>query len=319
MSFGAKLPEWFAEGVEPSETLKASGYQPGVKPAAQVFNWHLNKAYLALKELQEKAAETSWVEQQLDNIDVDVPDASLTVKGKTQLSNATDSTAEDRAATPRAVKETYDEAAAARITANAANAAATAAQDTANAASSAAAIAQSKADAAGNGVGPLSSLLTSAKGNVVSAVNELFTNVNDGKNVIASAIIGKGGTASGSDTFAQLAAAIRGLKGNVAMGYFDHASTSNLSITESVSGLSFTPRYVFMRIDTVANPGNQTRFLGLISNQPPFNFVIGLGARADLSSFIPAVGGFTVTVNFGITDSRITQLVSQLHEWIAVE
>jgi hypothetical protein len=36
---------------------------------------------------------------------VDIPDASLTVKGKVQLSNATDSTAEDRAATPKAVKD----------------------------------------------------------------------------------------------------------------------------------------------------------------------------------------------------------------------
>ncbi|MGZ7442172.1 phage tail protein [Paenibacillus sp. TH7-28] len=230
--------------------------------------------------------------------DINVPDASLTQKGITQLSSATDNTAEDRAATPKAVKAAYDAATAAQVTANAANTAAA---------------------SAGNAVGPLSSLLTSAKGNVVSAVNELFTNVNDGKNVIASAIIGRGGTASGSDTFSQLAAAIRNLKGNVAMGSFSRVFTSDLSITESVSGLSFTPRYIFIRLDTVAFPGNQTRFLGLISNQSPLNFIIGLGARADLVSFIPTSGGFTVTVNFGITDSRITQLGSQLHDWIAVE
>lgn len=36
---------------------------------------------------------------------VDIPDASLTVKGKVQLSSATDSAAEDRAATPKAVKD----------------------------------------------------------------------------------------------------------------------------------------------------------------------------------------------------------------------
>jgi hypothetical protein len=39
---------------------------------------------------------------------VDIPDASLTVKGKVQLSSATDSAAEDRAATPKAVKAAYD-------------------------------------------------------------------------------------------------------------------------------------------------------------------------------------------------------------------
>ncbi|AZS18175.1 hypothetical protein EI981_07075 [Paenibacillus lutimineralis] len=36
---------------------------------------------------------------------VDIPDATLTVKGKVQLSSATDSAAEDRAATPKAVKD----------------------------------------------------------------------------------------------------------------------------------------------------------------------------------------------------------------------
>ncbi|MCG7386866.1 phage tail protein [Paenibacillus sp. ACRRY] len=45
---------------------------------------------------------------------VTIPDASLTVKGKTQLSSATNSTLEDRAATPKAVKTAYDEAVAAK-------------------------------------------------------------------------------------------------------------------------------------------------------------------------------------------------------------
>ncbi|MDU7476482.1 MAG: phage tail protein [Paenibacillus macerans] len=66
--------------------------------------------------------------------DINVPDASLTQKGITQLSSATDSTAEDRAATPRAVKAAYDEATAARVTANTANTAAAAAQAKADAA-----------------------------------------------------------------------------------------------------------------------------------------------------------------------------------------
>ncbi|MEK5165752.1 phage tail protein [Paenibacillus sp. FSL R5-0527] len=50
--------------------------------------------------------------------DINVPDASLTQKGITQLSSATDSTAEDRAATPKAVKAAFDVAAAAQSTAN---------------------------------------------------------------------------------------------------------------------------------------------------------------------------------------------------------
>lgn len=59
-----------------------------------------------------------------------------------------------------------------------------------------------------NAVGTLSSLLTTDKSNVVKAINELFTNVSNGKNSVAAAITGKGVPASGSDTFAQLSAKI---------------------------------------------------------------------------------------------------------------
>lgn len=50
--------------------------------------------------------------------DIDIPEASLDVKGKVQLSNALNSDAEDLAATPKAVKAAYDAGAAAQATAN---------------------------------------------------------------------------------------------------------------------------------------------------------------------------------------------------------
>ena len=49
---------------------------------------------------------------------IDIPDASLDAKGKVQLSSATNSDAEDRAATPKAVKSAYDASVAAQATAN---------------------------------------------------------------------------------------------------------------------------------------------------------------------------------------------------------
>ncbi|SEK74248.1 Phage tail fibre repeat-containing protein [Paenibacillus sp. cl141a] len=48
------------------------------------------------------------VREDLDNVTVTVPDASLITKGITQLSNATNSTSESMAATPKAVKDAYD-------------------------------------------------------------------------------------------------------------------------------------------------------------------------------------------------------------------
>ncbi|WP_218653034.1 hypothetical protein [Paenibacillus sp. 79R4] len=59
-----------------------------------------------------------------------------------------------------------------------------------------------------NAVGNLSTLQTTDKSNVVKAINELFTNVSDGKNAVAAAITGKGVPASGSDTFSQLSSKI---------------------------------------------------------------------------------------------------------------
>lgn len=55
LSFKEKLPEWYAEGLEPTEAQKKTGYTPGLKPPAQWFNWHLHRSYEVMKELQEKA------------------------------------------------------------------------------------------------------------------------------------------------------------------------------------------------------------------------------------------------------------------------
>jgi len=72
--------------------------------------------------------------------------------------------------------------------------------------------AQAKANTAENNakayVGDKTALQTTAKSTIVAAVNELFTNVSDGKNLVASAITDKGVPASGSDTFPVLAGKI---------------------------------------------------------------------------------------------------------------
>jgi hypothetical protein len=61
-----------------------------------------------------------------------IPDASLTTKGKVQLSSATNSTSEASAATPKAVKDAYDRASTGVTAAAAAQNTANAAQTTAN-------------------------------------------------------------------------------------------------------------------------------------------------------------------------------------------
>lgn len=62
MAFEKQLPEWNAIGLEPSQNKKNEGWKEREKPPADWFNWIQNKTYEALKELQEKAAEKSDLE-----------------------------------------------------------------------------------------------------------------------------------------------------------------------------------------------------------------------------------------------------------------
>ncbi|MUG68632.1 hypothetical protein GNP94_21920 [Paenibacillus campinasensis] len=118
MAYERKAPEWRAPGIEPPESKKTEGWGVLDKPPAAWWNWFMTASYEAIKELQDKAAEKEWVQEwvdeQIEHIDADIPDASLTEKGIVQLSNAINSTSESQAATPRAVKTAYDEALAAK-------------------------------------------------------------------------------------------------------------------------------------------------------------------------------------------------------------
>lgn len=53
-------------------------------------------------------------------------------------------------------------------------------------------------------VGDLEVLKTTEKNNIVGSINELFQNVDNGKNLVRSAIIGKGGTVPTDPTFTDL-------------------------------------------------------------------------------------------------------------------
>lgn len=79
-----------------------------------------------------------------------------------------------------------------------------------------------------HGIGDKSTLKTSEKSTIVGAVNELFTNVSNGKNSIASAVTDMNQPATGSDTFPTLATKIR-----------DISKDANATITDILSGKTF--------------------------------------------------------------------------------
>lgn len=160
-----------------------------------------------------------------------------------------------------------------------------------------------------NAVGTLSSLLTTDKTNIVKAINELFTNVSDGKNVLASAITGKGVPTSGSDTFAQLAAKIgliiTGKRVAEGTGVTSTVSGGNNYGYLTVSGLSFTPMFVmaympnyiqeYKHLIMCFNYDNWTFTVRKNDNNVGFeSFVV-----ADRNGFQLQSNGFYVPLNVG--------------------
>lgn len=58
-----QLPVWNSKGAEPPDNLKNEGWQPGVKPPAQYFDWLFNRAYRCLEELQNLSNEKASLEK----------------------------------------------------------------------------------------------------------------------------------------------------------------------------------------------------------------------------------------------------------------
>ncbi|WCH45793.1 glycine-rich domain-containing protein [Lysinibacillus sp. OF-1] len=74
-----QLPQWNAVGVEPPQSLKDSGWQPGMKPSAQHMNWLLNRAYKCIEELQQAGGNVDDLTQTVENIEETVDSLKQTV------------------------------------------------------------------------------------------------------------------------------------------------------------------------------------------------------------------------------------------------
>ncbi|XRD23465.1 glycine-rich domain-containing protein [Lysinibacillus fusiformis] len=74
-----QLPEWNATGVEPPQSLKDSGWQPGMKPSAQHMNWLLNRAFKCIEELQQAGGNVADLTQTVENLEETVESLEQTV------------------------------------------------------------------------------------------------------------------------------------------------------------------------------------------------------------------------------------------------
>lgn len=210
------------------------------------------------------------LDQRLNNIPAP-QDASLTEKGIVQLSSATGLDIEDQAATPKAIKTVNDSLAThtSGTSVHGAVSAATANRLIIRDASGRAQIAApsvaadiARLDTVTGQVGILANLQTTAKGNTVAAINELFQSGVSAKQGVVDAINAIGGSASTSDSWATLANKIQtistgkkyasgtGTSSNASLSFLlsDNTSISVQHLT--VTGLAFRPTRVIVRRQT---------------------------------------------------------------------
>lgn len=174
-----ELPVWLNQGVEPPESLKTTGWQPGMKPAAQHMNWLFNRSYLVLKELQENGS-IKDLQEQVEQLETKV---NVHLNEFTSHKNET--------ASQLNKLSTQD-------------------------------------GATLIGIKDINNNFTST--NVEDALNEVFTNVSNGKTKIATAITDKGVATSPNDPFITMATNIS----NIETGKYGTATANDVLIGKTI-------------------------------------------------------------------------------------
>lgn len=91
MALTAELPIWLAPGVKPGTELYTNGWGDKEYPSAEVFNFLQNRAYLALKELQEQMPDntniTDLLNKKVDKVEgMGLSEKNFTAAEKNKLS-----------------------------------------------------------------------------------------------------------------------------------------------------------------------------------------------------------------------------------------
>lgn len=87
MEFEKKVPVWNAEGAEPPESLKNSGFQGGYKPPAPYFNWFWHNVSACLTELRDILGDENFAEligaakADMSNVDTSVLEQVISAVG----------------------------------------------------------------------------------------------------------------------------------------------------------------------------------------------------------------------------------------------
>lgn len=147
-------------------------------------------------------------------------------------------------------------------------------------------------------VADTSALFTSNPKNVENVLKEVFTNASNGKSSLVSFITGKGGTANANMTWAQLIAAMSGLK-MCASGIATPHIINYGSIYDGIGvslNLSFVPTFICMigtcSLNHSTSVYSNVKFGGIYIND---------GIPGQSANLVGYYGGDTLTGNGGIT------------------
>lgn len=276
-NFEKPLPEWNAKGIEPPQSKRNEGWKEGDKPPAPWHNWWMHTTYMALDEirkfLDELEVVTKW--EDIEGKPTSFPPSSH----KHSISDVTDLQTElNKKETPEGAQEKADKAetnaneytntkfgqveypvtsvndktGAVTITkadvglGNVGNVKQASKEEHDNLQKQ---VTSHKADYtshieddSAHGIGDKSTLKTTEKSTIVGALNELFTNVSDGKKLIGGAItdVDEGVEVPADATFEELSRAI----GKVETGK-KWASGEESSRFSEITGLDFKPNHFF--------------------------------------------------------------------------
>lgn len=166
-----------------------------------------------------------------------------------------------------------------------------------------------------NTVGAVANLKTTAKTDVVSAVNELFTNVSDGKSSLATAITAKGQNITEDSTFAEMVSAINNISTqNIASGsgvLVNHIAT--------VSGLSFRPKIIIIQGTDGVEPISNRFYIE--NGAYPESYTKIYRNKFGIWSTIVNYGGSAFSINdsgFSVDLDTMSNSTSFAFSWVAV-
>lgn len=145
-------------------------------------------------------------------------------------------------------------------------------------------------------IGKLTDLDTTEKSSIVGAINEVFQNASNGKQLIATAITGKGITATKNDTFEQLANKIEQIQGDSVEGLIITINNVKYRLSKNATGDMIATKVKYSITNNLSNATNSNTATE-IDNNTSYSANINASAGYKIKTIIVTMDGTNITTN----------------------